>query len=59
MPMSRHRRSSAPGDPKQFGIDPRISIQGLDQGEWRRRVEAWRTLGATHLAVATMHAGFT
>jgi len=46
-------------DPKQFGIDPWISIQGLDKDEWRRRVEAWRTLGATHLAVDTMRAGFT
>ena len=41
-----------------FGIDPWISIQGLEQDEWRRRVEAWRALGATHLAVDTMRAGF-
>ena len=25
-------------DPKQFGIDPWISIQGLGKDEWRRRV---------------------
>jgi probable F420-dependent oxidoreductase len=45
-------------DPKQFGIDPWISIAGLEKDEWRRRVEAWRALGATHLAVDTMRAGF-
>jgi len=45
-------------DPKQFGIDPWIGIAGLGQDEWRRRVEAWRGLGATHVAVDTMRAGF-
>ena len=45
-------------DRKQFGIDPWISIAGLDKAEWRRRAEAWRALGATHLAVDTMRAGF-
>ncbi len=46
-------------DPQNFGIDPWISIGGLDQDEWCRRVEAWRGLGATHVAVDTMRAGFT
>src|SRR5205814_928683 len=46
-------------DRKSFGIDPWISIQGLQKDEWRRRVEAWRALGATHIAVDTMRAGFT
>jgi len=46
-------------DPNSFGIDPWISIQGLDKDEWRRRVEAWRALGASHVAVDTMRAGFT
>jgi probable F420-dependent oxidoreductase len=45
-------------DQQQFGIDPWISIQGLQKDEWRRRVEAWRRLGATHIAVDTMRAGF-
>jgi len=45
-------------DRKQFGIDPWISIAGLDRDEWRRRIDAWRGLGATHLAVDTMRAGF-
>jgi len=50
--------AAAGRDPKQFGIDPWISIAGLDRAEWRRRADAWRGLGATHLAVDTMRAGF-
>ena len=46
-------------DAAQFGVDPWISIQGLGKDEWRRRVEAWRALGASHVAVDTMRAGFT
>jgi probable F420-dependent oxidoreductase len=45
-------------DRKSFGIDPWISIAGLKQDEWSRRVNAWRALGATHVAVDTMRAGF-
>jgi len=50
--------AAAGRDRRQFGIDPWISIQGLEKDEWRRRVEAWRALGATHVAVDTMRAGF-
>ena len=50
--------AAAGRDRSTFGIDPWISIQGLEKDEWRRRVEAWRVLGATHLAVDTMRAGF-
>jgi probable F420-dependent oxidoreductase len=46
-------------DRKSFGIDPWISIAGLSKDEWHARAEAWRSLGATHLAVDTMRAGFT
>jgi probable F420-dependent oxidoreductase len=46
-------------DRQGFGIDPWISIQGLNKDEWRRRFEAWRALGASHIAVDTMRAGFT
>jgi probable F420-dependent oxidoreductase len=46
-------------DRQRFGIDPWISIQGLGKDEWHRRVEAWRALGASHVAVDTMRAGFT
>jgi len=46
-------------DRKTFGIDPWISIQGLNKDEWYKRVQAWLALGATHIAVDTMRAGFT
>lgn len=45
-------------DRKNFGIDPWISIAGLPQAEWSKRVAGWRALGATHVAVDTMRAGF-
>jgi probable F420-dependent oxidoreductase len=46
-------------DRSAFGIDPWIPIQGLRPDEWLQRVEAWRQLGATHVGVDTMRAGFT
>ena len=45
-------------DSSKFGIDPWISIQSLSKDEWFKRVEAWRSLGATHIGVDTMRAGF-
>ncbi len=46
-------------DRRNFGIDPWISIAGLTKDEWRKRLEAWKGLNATHIAVDTMRAGFT
>jgi len=45
-------------DPRNFGIDPWISIAGLIKDEWRKRLEAWKGLNATHIAIDTMRAGF-
>ena len=45
-------------DPQSFGIDPWISILDLSQDVWRQRVQAWRDLGASHVAIDTMRAGF-
>ena len=45
-------------DPQSFGIDPWISILDLSPDVWRQRVEAWRDLGASHVAIDTMRAGF-
>ncbi|HEX7215727.1 MAG TPA: LLM class F420-dependent oxidoreductase [Methylomirabilota bacterium] len=56
--LGRHL-AAAGRDRTRFGIDPWISIAGLGRDEVRRRVEAWRALGATHLAIDTMRAGFT
>jgi probable F420-dependent oxidoreductase len=55
--LDRHL-AAAGRDRKQFGIDPWISVAGIGHDEVRRRVESWRALGATHLAVDTMRAGF-
>ena len=50
--------SEAGRSAETFGLDPWISIGGLDQDEWHRRVGAWREIGASHVAVDTMRAGF-
>jgi probable F420-dependent oxidoreductase len=55
--LDRHL-AAAGRDRKQFGIDPWISVAGIGRDEVRRRVESWRALGATHLALDTMRAGF-
>lgn len=44
-------------DPASVGIEARVSIAGKSPDAWRREVEGWREIGATHLAVNTMRAG--
>jgi probable F420-dependent oxidoreductase len=46
-------------DRKMFGIDPWISLANTPKEEWRKRVDAWQALGATHIGVDTMRAGFS
>jgi probable F420-dependent oxidoreductase len=45
--------------PEEFGIDGRISLSNRTQAQWLADVKMWRELGATHLGVNTMGAGFT
>jgi probable F420-dependent oxidoreductase len=45
-------------DPNSFGKDTWVSIANSSPEEWRKRVDEWRTLGGTHIAVDTMRAGF-
>jgi probable F420-dependent oxidoreductase len=40
------------------GIEARLSIGQVPQAEWAGYADAWRVLGATHLDVNTMGAGF-
>jgi len=40
-----------------FGIEGRAAIGDGGPDEWRRQVDEWRKLGATHLGVNTMQAG--
>lgn len=44
-------------DPNAIGIEARVSIANKPPEEWKREVDGWREIGATHLAVNTMGAG--
>lgn len=44
-------------DPAAIGIEARLSVAQVPEGEWTRFRDAWRDLGATHLGVNTMGAG--
>ncbi|MDR7545231.1 MAG: LLM class F420-dependent oxidoreductase [Armatimonadota bacterium] len=45
-------------DPASFGIEGRIPLGSGGPETWRRAVNEWRDLCATHLCVGTMQAGF-
>ncbi len=45
-------------DPAAVGIEGRISVDRGGPDDWRRLIGEWRALGATHLSVSTMRAGF-
>lgn len=44
-------------DPGAIGIQGRIEYGDGDETAWRRALDAWRSLGATHVAFNTMGAG--
>ncbi len=45
--------------PEEVGIEARLTIKGIPEAEWPTYADKWRSLGATHLCVNTMGAGFT
>ena len=45
-------------DPAAIGVEGRISVARRTPDEWMAEAQAWRALGATHIAVNTMGAGF-
>ena len=45
-------------DPAQFGIEPQARVAGGDPERWRKQADGWRALGATHISIVTMGAGF-
>lgn len=45
-------------DPAAFGIEPRVNVGVGTPDEWRRDVDEWRAIGATHLSLNTMAGGF-
>jgi probable F420-dependent oxidoreductase len=54
--MREWRREGGRDD--DLGIDQRISIAEGGPDDWRAVAEEWRDLGATHLTLVTMGAGF-
>jgi probable F420-dependent oxidoreductase len=58
--LERLRRyiSEAGRDPATVGIEARINARDGQLDEWIRQTEGWRTLGATHISINTMGAGF-
>lgn len=51
--LEREGRNAA-----SFGIQAQAQARGGDPDRWSKHAEAWRELGATHMAIATMNAGF-
>jgi len=45
-------------DPRKVGIEARMNAREGDLDEWMRQTEGWRDLGATHISINTMGAGF-
>lgn len=45
-------------DPKSMGIEGRITVARHTPDEWTAEALSWRALGATHIAMNTMGAGF-
>jgi probable F420-dependent oxidoreductase len=45
-------------DPDSVGIEARMNAREGDLDEWVRQTEGWRDLGATHISINTMGAGF-
>ena len=45
-------------DPRKVGIEARMNAREGDLDEWVRQTEGWRDLGATHISINTIGAGF-
>jgi probable F420-dependent oxidoreductase len=46
-------------DPDTFGIEAQVNAKDGDFDEWMRQTKRWQELGATHICLNTMGAGFT
>jgi len=44
-------------DPSTFGVEPRVNASTGTPDDWRKVVEEWRALGASHIHVATSGGG--
>jgi len=55
-----HRHLAEEGrEPTAFGIDVRISLAQQPRSTWEAYLTGWQTLGATHVCLNTMKAGFS
>jgi probable F420-dependent oxidoreductase len=45
-------------DVSSVGIEARVNASDGNPDEWHRQTQAWQALGATHIAINTMNAGF-
>jgi probable F420-dependent oxidoreductase len=45
-------------EPDTVGLEARMNAREGDLDEWVRQTEGWRALGATHISINTMGAGF-
>ncbi len=46
-------------DPKEIGIEARVNVARTGPEDWMEQAKAWEDIGASHLSVNTMNAGFT
>ena len=44
-------------NPKEIGVEARISLSKIARDQWVPAPEAWRRAGATHLSLITMGSG--
>lgn len=54
----RRHVEEAGRSPASFGLEPRLSYGDGDPDAWARTVEAWKSVGATHLSFNAMGKGF-
>ena len=46
-------------DPGTIGLEPRLRYADSQPADWQQQIEDWKLLGATHLSINTMGAGFS
>lgn len=46
-------------DPESIGIEGRINLWSTPEDQWAPVIQQWEDLGATHLGINTMRAGFS
>jgi probable F420-dependent oxidoreductase len=56
--LQAHAREAG-RDLSEIGIEPRLRYDEGDASVWRTLAEGWKSVGATHLTVITMGAGFS